>query len=67
MSIKIDEVEFLAGVERLQVEEGDWREHLPYEASRDYRVNSSVFRQYEAHVSKCSYCQELVELFSRDP
>ena len=53
--------EFLAGVEALAEEEGDWRDHIPYDAVMEYYENDSVRSSYENHVNECAYCQELIE------
>jgi len=59
----IDTDEFLAEVDALAEEAGDWRQHLPYEAEVEYRTNAAVQFKYSKHADSCWYCQELIELF----
>ncbi len=61
---EIDKDEFLAGVAQLSEEEGDWRDHLPYEAACEYRSDPDIRVIYVEHVDACAYCQDLIELFS---
>lgn len=53
--------EFLEGVAELGEEEGDWRDHLPYEAAIHFDEDDRVREQYSPHVDECAYCQELLE------
>ena len=59
----IDVDEFLAGVDELDKEAGDWRQHLPYEAARQYRTNPAMRAKYSEHANSCPYCQELIKVF----
>jgi len=58
----IDKEEFLAGVAELAEEAGDWRNHLPYEALRQFNRSNSIRADFGAHVDSCKWCQELIEL-----
>lgn len=51
----------LAYMKELDVQAGDWRIHLPYEAILSYRGDSAVREQYKEHFNSCAYCQEAME------
>ena len=61
----IDVDEFLAEVEELGTEAGDWKIHLPNEAASQYRMSRAIRAKYGEHAEACSYCQELVDLLGK--
>ena len=67
MCDEIDIEEFLAEMDQIAAEAGDWRDHLPYEAACAYEYDANIRRLFMEHVSGCQYCQELVALFSLAP
>ncbi len=60
---KIDRAEFLAGVDELAEQEGDWRDHLPYEALCAFNFDAGIRDQFGEHVRGCEFCQDLIALF----
>ena len=55
---------FLKGVDELEEEAGDWRDHLPYEALVGYHRDNVVRERFKDHFTACAYCQELAETLS---
>ena len=45
----------------------DWKGHIPYSAARAYLQDNTVKDQYSYHVSKCSYCEYLIEVVKTVP
>ena len=58
-----DEEAFLAGVDALAEECGDWRRHITASAAADPRWPDVVGPELTEHISRCNYCQELIETF----
>ncbi|HNP65384.1 MAG TPA: hypothetical protein PKH39_15720 [Woeseiaceae bacterium] len=67
MRDEIDIEEFLADLDQIAAEAGDWRDHLPYEAACAFEYDANIRSLYVEHVSGCQYCQELVALFGLAP
>lgn len=55
---------FLKGMDELEKEAGDWRDHLPYEALVGYHRDNAIREQFKDHFAGCAYCQELAETLS---
>lgn len=51
----------LAEMAELNAAAGDWKEHLPYQASISYFDDDSVRHRFEAHVDGCDFCQRLLD------
>ena len=60
----IDLEDLLADVAELLKECGDWRAHIGFEAACAFTSDYAVRELYMPHVSKCAYCQRMIDLYS---
>ena len=59
-----DEAAILAEMESMDKSGGEWRDHIPYAAAREYHNDPEMLAQYAPHVEECLYCQRLIDAVS---